>query len=261
MISIIIPTYNEERYLPKLLKSIRAQKFNDYEIIVADNNSQDKTASIAEKYNCHVVKGGRPAKARNNGAKIAKGEYLLFLDADVILPKNFLYKAIKEFQEKKIHFACTLMKPISNKEIDKMYFEIQNTLYKYTYEIFPYSFGPCILVTKICHQKLKGFNEKINIGEDNEYGKRAKKNFKCGAITSTFIKISIRRFEKEGRAELIKKYLQHAVYEQLANLGIKKDVVYEFGDFKKKKNLSEIEKFLEKILQLIKKGSIKKVGK
>ena len=77
--SIIIPTYNEEEYLPVLLESIKKQDFDDYEVIVADANSTDRTREIAEEYGCIVVDGGLPGVGRNNGARVAKGEYLLFL--------------------------------------------------------------------------------------------------------------------------------------------------------------------------------------
>ena len=50
ILSIIIPTYNEEEYLPLLLESIKQQDFRDYEIIVADANSKDNTVKIAEEY-------------------------------------------------------------------------------------------------------------------------------------------------------------------------------------------------------------------
>ena len=86
MLSIVIPTFNEEKFLPHLLKSLKEQTFKDFEIIVADNNSTDATRSVAINVGAKVVKGGLPARGRNNGAKVARGEWLLFLDADVILP-------------------------------------------------------------------------------------------------------------------------------------------------------------------------------
>lgn len=89
MLSIVIPAKNEEIYLPKLLKSIKKQNFCDYEIIVADADSIDRTKEIAQKYRAKVVKGGMPGRGRNAGAKVAKGEVLLFLDADVLLPQIF----------------------------------------------------------------------------------------------------------------------------------------------------------------------------
>ncbi len=54
MISIIIPAYNEERFLPRLLESIKKQEFRDYEVIVADNHSEDRTTEIAQQYAINV---------------------------------------------------------------------------------------------------------------------------------------------------------------------------------------------------------------
>src|SRR5687767_8595987 len=104
-ISIIIPTFNEEQYLPKLLKSIEAQTVQPTEIIVVDAYSVDTTRKIAKSYNCKVIDGGVPAKARNLGAKIASQPILLFLDADVILPKAFLEKTIKEMTNRNLDIA------------------------------------------------------------------------------------------------------------------------------------------------------------
>ena len=89
-LSCIIISYNEEKYLPTLLNSLRMQTFQNFEIIVADNNSTDKTREIAESYGCKVVKGGTWSTGRNRGAKHAKGKYLLFMDSDCYIPKNFL---------------------------------------------------------------------------------------------------------------------------------------------------------------------------
>ena len=78
MLSIIIPTLNEENFLSWLLESIKRQDFPEREIIVADAGSEDKTVAIAKNYKATVVPGGLPAKGRNEGAKIAKGELFLF---------------------------------------------------------------------------------------------------------------------------------------------------------------------------------------
>ena len=80
MLSIIIPTLNEEKYLPVLLESIKKQKFEgDYELIVADAGSQDKTVEIARNFGGKIVPGGLPAKGRNQGAAEARGDLFLFL--------------------------------------------------------------------------------------------------------------------------------------------------------------------------------------
>ncbi len=120
ILSIIIPTYNEEEHLPVLLESIKQQDFRDYEIIVADANSKDNTVNIAEEYGCIVVEGGMPAVGRNNGAKVAKGEYLLFLDSDLKLTEDYLAKVIYEFKMERLGIAITQMKPLSKKKKQKI---------------------------------------------------------------------------------------------------------------------------------------------
>lgn len=252
MISIIVPTYNEEKYLPKLLNSIKKQKFNDYEIIIADANSKDNTVKIATKYGCRITKGGRPAVGRNNGAKVAKGEYLLFLDADVVLPKDFLQKALKEFNHKYLEIAPTCQKPISDLEIDKSLYKLHNYLLKYFCQIYPMTVGVSIFTTRRLHNHIGGFNETMHLNEDNEYGSRAKKIAKYGSITSTYVNVSVRRFNKEGRLKLAQKAINQNFYDALKKMGVNKKVEYEFGNFKKTKSLNEAERFLEKILTIFK---------
>ena len=112
MLSIITPTLNEEKYLQLLLVSIKKQDLSDYEIIIADAGSTDKTIEIAKKYNCIVIAGGLPARGRNEGAKIAKGDILFFLDADTVLPDYFFHKALKEFGERKLDLASFCLIPL-----------------------------------------------------------------------------------------------------------------------------------------------------
>lgn len=96
--SVIVPAYNEEQLLPRLLDSIevaRATYARDgaIEVIVADNDSTDRTAGIAEVHGCRVVRVERRiiAAARNGGARAARGEILAFIDADSqVHPQTFL---------------------------------------------------------------------------------------------------------------------------------------------------------------------------
>ena len=85
-ISIIIPAHNEEKYIEKTLHSIIMQDFKDYEVIVVCNGCTDKTEEIAKKHFTTIsIKHPNIADARNIGAKVAKGEKLIFLDADTRL--------------------------------------------------------------------------------------------------------------------------------------------------------------------------------
>jgi len=172
-LSIIIPALNEEKYLPKLLSSIKKQTYKNYEIIVADAGSKDSTIKIAKKYGCKIVEGGMPSIGRNAGAKVAKGHLLLFLDADVILPKDFLKKAIKEFEHRFLDIATTQFEPLSKHLIDKSMHKFANEFIKSVRLIRPLAPGWCILITSRLHRRIKGFNERLTFAEDHEYASRA----------------------------------------------------------------------------------------
>ena len=206
-LSIIIPTKNEEKYLPRLLASVKKQSFKDYEIIVADNNSKDKTREIARKYKCKITKGGLPGKARNAGARIAKGDILLFLDADTELKtKNFLEKAIREFERRKLDAAVPLMF-LGRKKLDKLYANFWNRLTElFQYSLTPFAGGWCIFAKKNLHQKIKGFDEKIILGEDTDYIQRIVQSklfkMKFRILRDVKIQVSSRRLEKEGHLKV-----------------------------------------------------------
>ena len=199
MISIIIPTLNEEKYLPLLLKSIKEQDYNgELETIVADAGSHDKTKEIARNFQCQVVKGGNISQGRNSGARAAKGELLLFTDADVVLPKHFLETAVKEFTSRKLDGASFFIYPIQNNWFKTLVFNIfYNYPVKLIVKAFPFG-SMTFLVKKEIHQKIKGFNEKVVFLEDTEYIRRLAKAGKYRILEKPAIYASTRRFEEHG---------------------------------------------------------------
>ena len=212
MISIIIPALNEEKFLPRLLESIKAQSFRDYEIIVADADSSDKTKKAAKKYRARIVKGGFPAEGRNSGAKAAKGEWLLFMDADAQLEKNYLQKAITEIKKRNLGVAGSRIMPIGNHPLDAVFFAIFNLWAEATQLFYPNASGCGIFCKKSLHEKIKGFDEKIKLSEDMDYVMRAGKVEKFRILKSTKVNVSMRRFEKEGRFKIGFKLLFSAIY-------------------------------------------------
>src|SRR3989338_892630 len=96
LVSIVIPTNKEERNIENCLRSIRCQSYKNIEVIVVDNNSSDKTKEIALKYTQKVFdkvgKSGPPR--RNFGAKIAGGEYIVAVDADMILSPDLIESCV-----------------------------------------------------------------------------------------------------------------------------------------------------------------------
>ncbi|MEK7665027.1 MAG: glycosyltransferase [Patescibacteria group bacterium] len=232
MLSIIIPTFNEEKYLPNLLRSIVKQNFKDYEIIVADAGSKDKTREIANKYNCKIVEGGLPAKGRNEGAKAAKGNILLFLDGDIVLPPNFFIKALSEFTAKKINFGAFALLPYPKNKVS--YFFFNNFYNKQTafFEKFsPHAAGSAILIKRATFEKLKGYDETVKLAEDHDLAKRAKKIAKFKFLKSTKVFVSDRRFKQYGWTNTIVKYIFCELH--MALLGpVRTDFLkYEFGRY------------------------------
>jgi len=207
VLSIIVPTLNEGKYLPLLLKSIKKQDFKDYEIIVADAKSKDKTRDIAKKYGCKITEGGRPAYGRNKGAKEAAGNVLLFLDADVILPRFFLKKSLIEFKKRKLEIATFCLTPINKKnKLNKLSFDLfYNIPITKLEKILPHA-ATGILIKKDLFVKIKGYDETIKIAEDHDLGRRAARLAKYGIIRSVRVPVSERRFEKEGWAKTGLKY-------------------------------------------------------
>jgi glycosyltransferase involved in cell wall biosynthesis len=243
-----VPTLNEEKFLPKLLSSIKEQSYHNYEIIIADAKSSDKTIDIAKSFGAKIVSGGKPAIGRNNGAIASKGDYLLFLDADVNLPNNFLENSIKEFDEFYYEIATFYFEPISKLKIDKTLFRIANALIERTKKIYPLAPGFCIMCTRRIFRRIGGFDENLYLAEDHDFVKRASKFSKFGIIKSTKVFVSVRRLEKEGRINLLRKYFMAEIYRVLKGKVDKQILEYEFGKFEHHNSLNALEKFLEKIL-------------
>lgn len=200
MLSIIIPALNEEKYLPLLLESIKAQSFKDYEIILADAGSKDKTIEIAKKYGCIITLGGLPAKGRNEGAKVAKGDVLFFCDADVVLPENFFNKSLAEFNRRHLDIASFCLSPFPKNIISSFLLNIfYNWFITLLEKILPHA-AMGILVKKDLFNKLNGFDELIKLAEDHDFARRAKRLFKAkfGIIKSSKIFVSDRRFKADG---------------------------------------------------------------
>ena len=103
LLSISIPFYNEEKYLDECLKSIFNQSYKNFEIIVIDDGSCDRSLNIVKKYKVKILQQNHqgPGTARNLGGKKAKGEILAFLDADMKFDKDYLKYLIEPIVENK----------------------------------------------------------------------------------------------------------------------------------------------------------------
>ena len=251
ILSIIIPTYNEEEYLPVLLESIKEQDFDDYEVIVADAKSTDRTREIAEEYGCILVEGGLPAVGRNNGARVAKGEILLFLDSDLKLTEDYLRDVVYEFNMERLGIAITQMVPLSNKVQDKIFHEFANYFMIGVEKIKPHGAG-CygIIAKKELHDECGGFDESLTFGEDTDYIERLAKKERFRVLRNAKIGVSTRRLEEEGITTLIQQYGRSTVNDFLGKRTDASDLNYDFGHDREildTEKLSRLEWGVEKI--------------
>jgi glycosyltransferase involved in cell wall biosynthesis len=235
-VSIIIPTYNEEKYLPTLLQSIKDQTAQPSEVIIADANSTDQTKKIALSFGCKIIQGGNPQRGRNNGAKIAKSNNLLFLDADNVLPKTFLERTVEEFQKRNLDISSCFAYVPSPTLMESIGAAVTNFYYKITEKIRPHVYGFCIFAKKKLHDEIKGFDESVVLADDQEYALRAGKKGVFGFLHSEKIPVAMRRYEKEGKIITTLKYIFMEFH--LILLGpIRKQIFsYGWGKFKKIKN-------------------------
>ena len=232
MISIIIPTLNEENYLPNLLKSIKNQSFKDYEIIISDTKLGKKTKQIAKKFNCRIIRGGRPSLAKNNGVKEAKSDSL-FLDADVVIKdKFFLERFLIRINQKDLDIACPRILPDSTKFSHHIYYMIKNWGNLIISPFIPHVSGQCLFIKKNYFNKIKGYDESLLLAEEHDLAQRAvKSGAKFRFMMSMHVHNSPRRNIKEGSFKLLMKGVYSELYRFFIGKIKKKLFDYEFGNY------------------------------
>ncbi|HOI18460.1 MAG TPA: glycosyltransferase [Candidatus Woesearchaeota archaeon] len=210
-ISIVIPAKNEEKYIKRLLDSLITQTYKPFEIIVADASSKDNTIKIAKKYNAIITTGGLPSHGRNQGAKIAKGDYIFFCDADTYLKKDFIEKCVKQIIKHNSLAGTVYNIPIYGfeekglnnpfiRKYDSLIYFIHNKFLTLTQKTKnPLVTGTFIFVKRQLFLKTSGFDESIIAFEDAEFAKRISKHAKFHAFKNPKIFVSTRRFDKKGR--------------------------------------------------------------
>lgn len=214
-ISIIIPTFNEEKHIVQILECLKKQTLAPYEIIIADD-STDKTPQIAAANlkpwakRFKIIDGGKKSvgKARTLGGLQATGNILLFLDCDTVFPNDYLQKAVAEFKRKNCVVAITSFNYESKHPFDLLIGGFMNLATQLVQTVYACTHGFAIMCTKDVFEKINGFDDNLKMGEDFDFGFRAKTHGKFRVLTSTKIHISPRRLHEEGRFNLCWKLIR-----------------------------------------------------
>ena len=236
--SIVIPTLNEERFLPKLLDDLVKQKEKDFEVIITDNFSEDKTKECIGFYkktlpiNFFRTHQKNVSGQRNYGAKKSTGNYLIFLDADTRVNPSFLKKFKKAINKKKGLLFLPYLLPDKEYKQYKPIFDLMNILVELSQNLpKKFSLGGSIVVERNFFEVIGGFDEKLFIAEDHELIQRTGQ----WGVYPKFVKeagtfFSLRRMKREGQIKFFYKYFVASARRLLFNEEIKKKIFeYQMG--------------------------------
>ena len=205
-LSVIIPAFNEEAYLPSTLDWVQAAAAHlrgladvEIDIIVVDNNSVDGTAAVALERGARVVHEPVQgiARSRNSGAHNAEGDVLVFIDADVIVPPNLLEVIHSAMNDP----ACVGGAADVDYQPQRITMKLYLRMWRILARLTGMAQGPTQFCRKSIFEQVGGYDEKAWIGEDVDFYWGLKKLAKSSKRTVRFIRSprvqpSSRRFDK-----------------------------------------------------------------
>ena len=215
-VTVVIPAYNEEKYLADCLTSLLAQTYPQRltEIIVADNGSTDGTAEVARRFGVRVVSEPRKgaAYARQAGFMAASHELVAGIDADCVAPPDWLARIVGEFEDTPGLVGLSGRSDLfgAAARFDRFWMRHVNTLFLwFNYMIHrPLFNGMNFAVRRSAFQAIGGFATHLRSAEDMELSLRLKSRGKVHFRMSLWVHSSARRV-REGRARI----LRHALYD------------------------------------------------
>ena len=264
--SIIIPTLNEEKYLPRLLSDLTLQSERDFEVFIADAGSHDQTPTVAQSFSkrlplVFITSDKKNVSIqRNLGARQARGTYLMFLDADVQVPSNFLQLIKRHLQKHFPDMLTTYLKADSRSLSDQMIARVSSLLQEMSLKLIelPFVIGFNFTIKREVFLKAGGFRKDVKHGEDIELSQRLFKSGKTLEILKQpKLIFSLRRYREEGRLNVLRKNAK-AAFHILTRGPITKEL-FDYpmgGDWYRKKQhpsngLEKAETFVKNMVKLL----------
>jgi glycosyltransferase involved in cell wall biosynthesis len=215
-ISVIIPTYNEEKYIETCLRSLESQDYpGNYEVIVSDGSSADDTVAIAGRHADRVVVDRKDTIAfgRQAGANVARYPVLAFTDADTFIPSDWLSNLASSLGESGVVGAHGKLLPLDGTRFE-------NDFCKYVLPPFsqfmvhinkPSVPGSNFAVKKRAFNKVKGFNTRLVTGEDVDLCNRIKALGKFVYDPDAVVYVSTRRVREWGYLKMLSFYTSNTI--------------------------------------------------
>ncbi len=212
MITVVVPTYNEEKNIERCLKALANQTIprDSYEIIVVDGDSKDRTTEIAARYADRVIRqvshgvGG----ARNDGVMVAKGDIIATTDADCLPDEDWLKTILEDFSDEEIVAVTGYLDPMIPDDMEG----IEAGTYRYAFKVanglrkagslvgYHHLCGANTAFRRDAFLEVKGYSD-LAYSDDIEIGKRLKEQGKMAMDDRVQVDYSIRRIQKLGIAK------------------------------------------------------------
>lgn len=212
MISVVVPTYNEEQNIERCLRSLADQTVprETYEIIVVDGDSKDRTRELAEPLadQVFIQTSKRVGGARNDGAMAASGEIVATTDADCILPRDWVERIERNFAEREIVQLYGTVYPIEGglrNRLSLLGANIFSRLGYYTRTIY-FTLGCNTAFDRDAFLRA-GMYRCIDAGDDLEIAQRMRKLGKVYLDTGLAVGFSMRRYQQFGTLKSIWEWL------------------------------------------------------
>jgi len=259
--SIVIPTLNEEDYLPNLLGDLTKQTKKDFEVIIADGYSKDETKQVVKAFKkklqikFYQTKLTNVSSQKNYGARKSLGAYIIFLDADAGIKPSFINKLTIFLKKQRGLIIIPYLSPEKGDEEYKPLFDIGNLLVEFSQNMSKkFSFGLMVL-EKNFFNIIGGFDKKLYLSEDHELIQRASSwGVSPKFMRDNTITVSLRRWKKEGNIKTIYKYFVTTAYRLFGGEIKNKIIEYKMGgaEYKEIKKLETKKTFISNSKKIIK---------
>ena len=202
LVSIVIPTYNSARYLRACLKSIRRQTYRNIEVVVVDRGSRDGTVEIAREFGArvYVIKARERSEQKNYGARVARGDYLYFVDSDFILHRDVVKECVELARK---GYQAVIVLNISDPRpsiwAKARYYERLSYYGSGTYEAARF-------IKKELFHKVGGFDEELYANEDYDLNIRLSRDKATIGRTKRTFEVHL------GEPETLKEFIIRSYY-------------------------------------------------